>query len=241
MLLVALSAGAKAVANEPPTIVTERPSFSSTPLALPRAAVQVEAGYQYARNRGTAESIDRTLPFALLRTGFTDALELQVGWAGWSRLDAGSRNISGANDPTVGVKWQLTGTDEALTLALLAGTSLPLGDSELSGGEAEPVASALWSYSGTLEWFGAVQVRHSGDETSYGNAVGLSFTLAPRTSTFIEYFGSYGQRSGPEHSVNGGLAYLLRSNLQLDVYAGAGLNDRATDLFVGTGIGYRFR
>jgi hypothetical protein len=238
--LVLAAAGGAAWADATPSIITERPSFSSSPVALAPRAVQVEAGYQYSRNRGAEDSIDRTLPFGLLRLGLVDRVEVQLGWAGWSRRSDGATRTTGTNDPTINLKWQLTPTVAGLTVALLASTSVPLGAAELSSGEAEPAVSALWSYSGTLEWFGTVQVSHAGDETSVGNALGLSFALAPRTGAYLEYFGNYGRRAGPEHSVNGGLSYLLRPHLQLDVYAGAGLNERATDFFAGAGFGYRF-
>lgn len=238
--LALVTASAVVAADTAAPIITERPSFSSSPVALAPRLLQLEGGYQYSRNRDMEDSTDRTLPFALLRLGLVDSVEVQLGWAGWSRRDSRGAEANGSNDPTVGLKWQLTPTAEALTVALLAATSVPLGDAEFSSGEAEPVISALWSYSGALEWFGTVQLAHTGDETAVSNALGLSLSVSPRTGAYLEYFGNYGRRAGPEHSVNGGLSYQPREHIQLDVYTGAGLNTRATDFFAGAGFGYRF-
>jgi|GEM_PF-3970089 len=41
---------------------------------------------------------------------------------------------------------------------------------------------------------------------------------------FLEYFGFFAPATAPLHNIDGGLTYLLMSNLQLDVSAGTKLN-----------------
>jgi len=45
----------------------------------------------------------------------------------------------------------------------------------------------------------------------------------------------------PQHYFDGGLTYLISSDVQWDLRAGLGLNDAADDFFVGTGLSIRFR
>lgn len=45
----------------------------------------------------------------------------------------------------------------------------------------------------------------------------------------------------PQHYCDGGLTYLISSDVQWDIRAGLGLNDAADDFFVGTGLSIRFR
>jgi len=69
----------------------------------------------------------------------------------------------------------------------------------------------------------------------------LEASLSPRWIVFLEYLAEIKARGEEnEHSVNGGVSFLLRDNLQLDLSAGVGLNDAAHDFFVGAGAVWRF-
>jgi hypothetical protein len=46
--------------------------------------------------------------------------------------------------------------------------------------------------------------------------------------------------TGPEYYYNGGFTYLANNNLQFDIRAGWGLNERAVDFFTGAGAAVRF-
>lgn len=218
----------------------ERPGFSSSPIALAKSRFQLEGGYQFTRDNGSPDISNSTLPLTLFRYGVADQVELQLSWAGWSWTDAGGQDIDGATDASVGVKWQLTDADATTPVALFAGASLPIGSSDLSSDDVDPVIGAFWSHSSSLNWFGTLLVSHSNDQTTTQNAVGLSLPYGNRSSGYIEYFGNYGDDGGPQHYLNGGIAYLSTANLQLDVNGGFGLNSRALDFFLGFGFAYRF-
>ncbi len=71
--------------------------------------------------------------------------------------------------------------------------------------------------------------------------VSLGAPLGKRTSVFVEYYATFID-SGfkDEHAVDGGFAWLVGENLQLDLFAGAGLSDAAPDFFVSAGASWRF-
>jgi hypothetical protein len=243
--LVCLSAAAIAMirsasAQDTGTISAERPGFSSSPIALDASVLQVEAGYQYTRNRGGVDFDDSTLPLALLRIGLLDRLELQLGWSGFSRLDVDSSHVDGITDVTVGVKWQLNPSDALVPVALFGGVSLPVGDDAFSSDEVDPIVGAFWSYTAGLDWFGTVLLREFDNTLTISPAVGTSFPVAVATSAYVEYFGNYVEGNGPAHYLNGGFAYLPRNDMQLDLNVGVGLNGRAADFFFGFGLAYRF-
>ncbi|MDX1482510.1 MAG: transporter, partial [Woeseiaceae bacterium] len=77
--------------------------------------------------------------------------------------------------------------------------------------------------------------------TILSNAVGVSFAVNERTGGYIEYFAEFPDRGDSRHTLNGGVTWLSRINLQYDVQAGVGLNDDAADFFLGAGVAYRFR
>ena len=229
-----------AAAEDSHTIIAERPGFSSSPIALDPTHLQVESGYQYTHEGGSNDFDDHTLPLVLLRVGFMENVELQFSWAGYSWTEAGNNNFNGTSDASVGVKWQLSESGATVPVALFAGLSLPVGADEYSSDRVDPTVGAFWSYSAALDWFGTVLISESDGDVTFGNALGISIPVDGVTGAYVEYFGNYAGNGGPEHYLNGGLAYLPRNDIQLDVHAGLGLNDRAADLFFGLGIAYRF-
>ena len=221
-------------------ISAERPGFSSSPVALGHSLVQIEGGYQYTREAGSLDIDDHTLPLALVRVGLADNLELQLGWAGYSWTEVNGQDIDGINDAGVGVKWQISDDNGAVPFALFAGVSIPVGDDEYSSDDYDPTIGAFWAYDSSISWFGTVLVSESDNDTSLSNAIGIGLPISSEANGYVEYFGIFAEGAGPEHYLNGGLAYLARNDLQLDLHIGAGLNGRAADLFLGMGFAYRF-
>jgi len=233
---IALVASVQAQEADP--INTERPGFSSSPYTVAPGVFQIESGYQYLDNGSGSD--DHTFPLLLMRLGIADSIELQLNWPGYSRSDVGGSTASGANDASVGVKWNVSSSDATVPVALFAALSLPVGASEFTSDEIDPTLGAFWSYSGSLDWFGTVVTTRSNDRTSVTNAVGISFSIDQGTGVFVEYYGTFAEGSGPEHYLDGGITFLASNDLQLDLNAGVGLNGRAADLFFGFGLGYRF-
>jgi hypothetical protein len=72
-------------------------------------------------------------------------------------------------------------------------------------------------------------------------SVSLSASISEHAGAFIEYYAAFIDRGvGDEHSIDGGFAWLICDALQLDLSAGAGLNDAAPDFFVSAGAAWRF-
>ena len=221
-------------------INTERPSFSSSPLALPTGFWQIEAGYQLTRNNGSDSLKEQTLPNALLRFGFYPNLELQLNSVGFKKVRTDGVENDGLQDFSLGIKWQVNGSDAVVPMGLFAGVSLPVGSSEFTSDDYDPLVGVFWSHSGRLEWFGTVKAQKSDSKYSYDNAVGISFSLKETTGAFLEFHSSLPEGAGPAHNLNGGITWLLANALQVDIHGAVGLNSRANDYSVGTGIAYRF-
>lgn len=235
---VLLGDAALAQASDP--ISAERPSFSSSPIALATGLWQVEAGYQYTTEGGSADLEVHNLPQLLIRGGIAENVELQIGWPGYSWADVGGQSFNGTNDGSVGVKWQLSDRNAATPIAVFAGLSLPVGSDEFSADEAEPLLGFFWSHAGRLNLFGTAIVTESGKDTVIGNAVGISLPARGNVSSYLEYAGLFQEGSGPQHLLNGGLAFLRNNDLTFDVHASIGLNGRAPDFSFGFGMATRF-
>jgi hypothetical protein len=221
----------------------DRPTFTPSPLVIPKGALQLEAGYTFA----DASNIEvHSLGEVLLRIGLTNEVEFRVGWLGYVWLDQfGSTISSGANDGTLGIKWSINRAGEkgGVDIGILAGTSVPIGDANISTGEWQPGASLVIGW-GLTEWLSLT--------TSLGYAyqfvarrfdqgfISASFSAAtsPRFSLFLEGYGFNKEQAGGSGSLltNGGIVLALGKRWLLDARVGIGLGDSATDVFAGVGF-----
>ena len=231
------AAAAACAAGEGP-IVTERPSVSASPLALPEGRWQLETGAQHTEVGAGADA--QTAPFALLRRSLGDRVELQLGWTGFTRVDAGNREETLREDGSIALKGQLTPDGARTALAILARATLPVGEEPVGDDGTDLSLGFLWSHAtGGVELFGTALAADRDAGTELSNAAGVGFPLSAATSAYVEYAGTWLDDRG-SHLVNAGFAWLPRNDLQLDVYGGVGLDGDADDSFVGLGLSCRF-
>ena len=84
-------------------------------------------------------------------------------------------------------------------------------------------------------------VTEAGDRSfQLSGAAGSGWSLTEKLGTYMEYFGIFREDNGPAHNFNGGFTYLISRDIQVDIYAGVGLNERADDLFIGAGFARRW-
>jgi hypothetical protein len=216
---------------------TERPSFSLRPYILSPGSWQIETGYQYINDSDGADFELHTFPQALLRYGMDDDIELQFGWPGLSSRDNGNNSDSGMNDATIRVKVQVADENAATPLAFFAGLNLPVGDDEFSSDSWDPSIGAAWAHS---RFFGTVLISASDHDYTFENGLGMTFALKNDTRAYAEWQATLPEDGGSVHSLNGGILWLRQANMQLDLNAALGLNDRAADFSIGGGFSYRF-
>jgi hypothetical protein len=256
----ALAAGPLAAQDTPPgELVTDRPDRTESAAVVAPGYVQVETGVLFTRDEeGAAEVEVVEGPGTLVRIGLGGRTELRLGWDGWVRQEVslaggGDVTVDGAGDAELGAKVRLR--DEAGRLpeaALLVGVSLPLGDEELTSDRYDP--SILLSLAHTLSerlalgynagvaWSSAPGEAGAVETSSHivwSAALGLGLT--ERLGAFAELFGEepIDAAGSSAVSADGGFTWLVRPNLQLDLFAGAGLTDEAPDWFAGAGVSFR--
>jgi hypothetical protein len=160
-------------------------------------------------------------------------------------------DVEGFADPSVGAKAVLrVDADERRAspqVALLFGTTLPVGSSELREPHAQPftVLALSWGLSESVSLganLGAALASDGGEQ--YGElsgSVAAGFSVTDRVGVFVELFGFVPESDGgPETSyLDAGITRLLSNDLQLDLRVGVGLDDEADDLFAGIGVSWR--
>jgi hypothetical protein len=257
MLLLALPGlllSAAAVAQEgwsglDDSLITDRPDFTESTSTIPRGHYQIEGGTTVAR----VEDVD-SLSFGelLVRIGTGERWETRLS-AGYARVDTPFGDISGLEDPSVGIKFRFTDDPGELgpgqpAVSLLVSTSVPAGDEELTDDEWVPEAklALAWELTPRFGLSSNLNYAHAvdGDERLHqlGATLSGSLSLTDRLGSYLEWYGfSEETEDGPStHYVNGGVTFLINSDLQIDARVGTGLNDADPDWFVGVGGGIRF-
>jgi hypothetical protein len=138
--------------EEPPDLVTDRPTKAAHTVIVPRGYVLWESGFKFSRDD---ESGSRSDEFEFLdsvfRIGLAKKAELRLGWLSgkWkqSRTANSKDKSSGIGDATLGLKVRLR--DEvsyAPAMALILATTLPVGDDEFSSERSDPSATVAFSH-----------------------------------------------------------------------------------------------
>lgn len=242
----------------PSELVTDRPDQTESAEVVPPGLWQLETGWLFTRDEpGVITEERHEVGGSLLRIGLVERLELRVGWEGYvdeeSVTPGGRGSVNGPGDAELGAKLVLMeARARRPQVALLAGTSVPAGDDELTSDRFDPdvrlaVAHPLGEgvdlgYNLGVAWE-SVEAGGEVDTLSSGlYTVAAGFALTPRLGAFVEIFGEEPLSATGSHqsSLTGGFTWLLRDTLQLDLAGGAGLTDDAPDWFVGAGLSVRW-
>lgn len=245
-------------------ISTDRPGFADTTYVMPRGRFNLELGYMYKEDseRGTRDR-DHALAQTNFRIGLLDNLEIRTLWSGFSMTESefdttsrwagrhirASDHDDGAGDMTLGLRTQLLENEGlAPDLTFLTDLSIPVGSSGKTAGDVVPDVRLAygWALTDKLRLYGvgiaAVPVSEGERFFQAAGSAGLCYAWTDRLVTFVEYYGIFpgGKDEDCSHNADGGFAFLLSDNCQLDFSAGVGLNEQAPDYFVGIGISFRW-
>ncbi len=234
-------------------LITDRPDQTESSTIVPPDRVQIEAGWTLARSDAGSDTGEAGS--SLVRVGIDRRWELRLGWGGFVTTDAdtGGPEDEGPADTSIGAKLDIGGEHGARPeTALILAATLPTGRDRVSSERVDPQFRFACSHTlservGLGYNLGAGWVsgrdgggeRHTLSRLVYTAAVG--FDLAPRVGLFVEAFGDAGGSAGgpPAHALDGGLTWLVRGPLQLDLAGGVGLTDAAEEWFVGAGVSAR--
>jgi hypothetical protein len=232
----------------------DRPGISNPPHVLAPGELQLEGGLELARETNGDQPNSRTLTFpgATLRVGVLPFLEARALADGLvHEVRDGSPDRTSASDFALGARARLldqSGVRPATALDF--NLSLPTGSRAVSSDGVDPSGAFLfeWVLPGryTLDVnLGLGSLSRGADSSrrafQVAPSASLGVALGERASAFVEYYATLSDRSiDDDHGVDAGFAWLAARNLQIDVFAGAGLSDAAPDYFVSVGAAWRF-
>jgi hypothetical protein len=223
-------------------LVGDRPDFTESAETIARGHVQLEAGTTFEASDGDVDAF--SFGELLIRIGLSRSWELRVGPGSYVQIDSPTLNVSGVRNPSIEAKFRFNPASEGVAVALLFGTTVPVGYSNIGSDKATPFAKLLLGHDfrGRLSLGANVgYARPFLEETRsdlFDASLSLGVAVSERIGTYVELFGlSEESRGGPPASFfDAGMTYLLNPNLQLDARIGRGLGGTELGLFAGIGV-----
>ncbi|MES1181539.1 MAG: transporter [Flavobacterium sp.] len=227
----------------------DRPDQTETPALVPKKYFQFETGFIYEKDRiDQVETKNFTYPTILAKYGVNNKFELRLIISNsYSKIKEQSKQtkLSGISPVEIGFKTRLMEEKGIIPLtSVIMHIVIPKIASKdfkayhLSTNFRFTMQHTLsekisLGYNLGAEWDGI-----SPDATgTYTLTTGFKFS--EKFGAYIELFGFLPEETEASHSFDGGISFLPKKNLMLDISAGFGVNKTAPDYFVGCGFSLR--
>jgi len=223
-------------------IQADRPDQTETPALVPKGMFQVETGFTFQKNDALSKSLG--LPSTLWKYGVNDNFELRLITEFLSE-EINNKKLKGFTPVYVGFKVKLADENGIIPKTSFVGhISLPNAASkefktEFFAPEFRFVMQhnlsekLSFSYNLGTEWEG-----FSAEPTFiYTNAIGYS--ISDKLGSYIELFGFIPQKEKSNHSIDGGITYLINHNFMLDLSSGIGISKNAPKNYFAFGFSFR--
>lgn len=224
MALLAMPARAQDRAQDGDLINPDRPGIADGSATVRRGSWQIELGLE----RDDQDNEHLTSTPLLLRYGLSDRLELRVETDGYVR----AQNATGIAPAAVGFKYHFAGS-----YGVIVAVSPPSGSSDFKSEDttgdvrlaADFACGEKWAFNPNIG------VAVDPDTTSLLAALTVQYNLSPTLNVFAD-----GGSSGSSILLDGGVAWVLAPDTQLDASIGWGAHGDAPDRFVSVGYSRRF-
>lgn len=249
-LAITASVAPAAAQETLPPMSSDRPDFTEGTSTLTPGHVQVEGGTTW-QEIGDEDSL--TIGELLVRYGLGENLEARLGVGSWTRIEAPGEEVDGYEDPELGLKIRLTAPADDRppglpAVALLLGTTVPVGSEELTMDAWEPTALLAfdWELTDLLSLGANLGASYPSQDDDRFDQILASVTLGIAATDRLGVFGEvYGfSQEEPDGDatqyVDTGVTFTLTDSVQLDARIGFGLNDPSPERFVGVGGAVRW-
>lgn len=222
-------------------LTVDRPGIAESPFTVSPGTFQFETGFDY-HSRYTGEIY--YLPVVLFRTGISNGAELRVTER--QIIDnTGDESIKGLSPLNVGVKVHIIKQNGWIPETdILTNLVIPMGKSSLQPNGLGHELLLLFQHDLTEK----TAVNYNIGYLWYGIEQGEIFTASfcfnylptRRVGCFLEYYTFSASWPG-EQGIDGGMTYLVKPNLQLDLSGGLSKQDGHTNFFLSSGFSVRIQ
>jgi len=231
-------------------IITDRPDATESATTIPHGSLQIETGAFYTsfeENNIKQEVIGYNT--TLIRYGILNNLELRLGW----NFEEGRTTINGTklNNVTSGFSPLLTGIKINVVekkgwipaIAFLGHLALPVTAAndyhpETTGVNFRFSIDHTLTEKSSIAYNLGAQWGDDSPEAAYVYTLAYWYSILENLGVFAEVYGDFPENSKANHFWNGGLAFLVMHNLQLDASIGTGITN-GQDLLLSAGVSYR--
>ena len=201
-------------------IDTDRPNQSVSPVAVPKGALQLEAGLQRTQNITTQLSV----PNALIRVGLLKGLEIRVTQESLIQKFDEELTLRGFSDLRAGFKYHFTaGSEGPLDLGIVGEGFFPTGSRFFTQDEYGFFGAGLATYQFDPKNSVTVNVGYnyrSDNNRSVTSTLSYSHQFSGGFSGFTELYGSDWFSGGGFYDLDFGILYSPWENVQFDLAYG---------------------
>ena len=233
----------------PPPLTSNRPGIGDSEALVGRAIVQLELGVETAQSRFQDDrEWSTSWAQSTVRIGIADPIELFVNWGGVTvdRHSAAGVTVidAGSNDVVLGAKFGvLDESRHGLTFTVAPSSSLPIGGDDFSSGSYDGSLRLLWARSLPDDWdlSGNIVFLSTTDDSGrhWDNlaTIGVAKSLSLSLSGFGEL--AVGLAEPRAWTVDAGIAWISRQNVQWDASAGVLVRGPGQSWFMSAGLTLR--
>jgi len=233
------------IAQDLPSIQTDRPDQTEAATIVPTGYVQLETGFNSEQN----DAVTKTLvyPTILAKYGVNDRFEWRL-ILNYNSVETGGERTSGVLPLSAGFKvalWEQKGIIPKtsfighLTAPFIA--SKDFRNKHYSSDFRFTLSNQVTDHLSIGYNLGAAWDGNTGEpEFIYTLTAGYSFS--DNWGAYIESFGFAPHQRIPEHRADGGLIFIPHPDFQVDISGGFGLSPNNKDYYyVSLGLSYRFK
>lgn len=229
-----------AVSQQNGSIQTDRPDQTESPFLVPMHFVQVETGLMFESLSPSTYRIQH--PNILLKYGVNKNFELRLVAALNTEIEAKEYKHN-LNEFALGFKLRICEAKKIRPkTSVIVHYAVPLQRYE-----------ALKEYYFIPNFrFTMQHSLHKNINLSYNlgleweekkpipiYTLSLAYAISEKLGSYIEMYGSFNSGEAPDHRIDGGLTYLITSNIQYDISGGYYLSKINPGYFISTGLSVR--
>jgi hypothetical protein len=233
-------------ASLPPGIITTRPSFTDSWLAIPQGSFQAESGTTYSDFSNRTRSV--LLPETLVKLGIGKNTELRYSVPNYTYIHSKDTGTIGNHfgDTTVGFSHHIGLPQYKLDIALIPFLNLPTGANRVSTNALDPQFRAVIARTINPKWVVASQLdtrwntgQNRQTDVLFNPTLITYYSFTPKHCGFFEYAGLIPTQGKNQQFLQAGYLYIPTPRQQWDIRIAKGLNRESPDIVVG--FGYSFR
>lgn len=228
--------------QENESIQTDRPDQTETPYLVPKKMFQVENGFSFQKNNANSNTI--TLPSSLWKYGVNENFELRL-ITEFSIENNFDSKISGLNPVLVGCKIKIAEEKGIFPKTSFIGhIGLPNVASskyknEFTAAEFRFVMQHTLSKKMSFSYNLGSEWKGNSPEATFIYTIATGYSISERIGSYIEVFGFLPENATANHSIDGGITYLINDNFMLDLSSGFGVTKNAPSYYAAFGFSFR--